>query len=120
MYFDDDSSDGDAAPGIHLRSPEDAIRIVRQCATMMCGGDVPEETSRRMALLFASVSKLTVTTLQAVTKLREDMPDADIDEINAHANHAMSMLIAGAVHWAMALYPDQEKDSWYDEMFSSN
>lgn len=102
-----------------LRSPEDAMKIVSDCAYEMCGGDVPTDRSRRLALLFAAVSRLTCTTMRAVARAREQFPDVSPEEVTTGANAAMSRLIAGATSLALAIPADRERDSWYDEMFSS-
>lgn len=95
-----------------LRTPADAMKILRGQCLEMCDGQMPEEKHKRVALVLSAVAALTVKTMIGI---RSQHPSASPEDMTNGANHAMQLLLAAATFTVLDLY-DTDFESLFGEM----
>jgi hypothetical protein len=112
--------DADGSRHVALRTPEDAFKVLKLGLLEMSGGRLPEKTHERVALLFATISSLTLKTAMYIDAQHPNAPD----ELKARsADHAIKLLLAAATTMALELFDydfDEAMSSEYSPPFSAN
>jgi hypothetical protein len=91
---------GDSSASV-LRTPDDAMRILRRQCLELCNGNMPAEQHARAALVLTAISVLTVKTMTFV-KLQH--PGASPEQQAEAAEFAMRMLVAAALFVTLDLF----------------
>ncbi|NDE15115.1 hypothetical protein EBZ80_09320 [bacterium] len=79
--------------GTPLKTPEDALRILRLQILEMCDGKMPEGKAKRTAIVVSAIGALT---LKTATLLRQQHPNAPVEQLAASGQHAMALLTTAA------------------------
>jgi len=98
-----------------LRTPEDAMVILRNQCLEMCGGKMPTNKAQRVALVIASIAALT---LKTTTFLKRQHPNAPVEQLAASGQHAMGLLSSAATFVVLDLF-DFDFDQFMAEMAGS-
>lgn len=98
-----------------LRTPEDALAILRNQCLELCDGRMPEGRAQRVSLV---VSAMCALTLKTTTFLRTQHPHAPVEQLAASGQHAMALLSAAATFVLLDLF-DFDFDQFIAEMTNS-
>ena len=79
--------------GTALRTPEDALNILKLQCLEMCDGKMPECQAKRVALVVSAIGALS---LKTATFLKQQHPHAPVEQLAASGQHAMSLLTTAA------------------------
>lgn len=98
-----------------LRTPEDAMVILRNQCLELCGGSMPTNKAQRVALVTMAISALT---LKTAGFLKRQHPNASVEQLAASGQHAMALLSSAATFVVLDLF-DFDFDQFMSEMAGS-
>lgn len=99
-----------------LRTPDDAMHILRDQCLELCDGDMPKHKAQRVALV---VSAMAALTLKTTTFLKQQHPHAPAEQLARSGQHAIALLSAAATFVLLDLF-DFDFDQFMAEMMANS